>query len=353
MTGLYPEVAILVAAYNEADCVLEKVQNCFELDYPREKLVIHFVTDGSTDDSVRMLEAIDDIYVHHAPERKGKLAAVERAIKFVNSPIVVLTDANCLLNKAALKKIVRHYQDPKIGGVAGEKSIRKESTGSAAGSGEGLYWKYESWLKKTDSDLHSVVGAAGELFSFRRSLFEELPANTIIEDFILSMRIAMKGYKVVYEPGAVASELPSASIKEEWKRKVRICAGGFQSLRYLPGIWNPLQFGWLSIQFLSHRFLRWSVIPFLLPVMLIVLGVLSETSSFYMTLFVGVSTILATATGALLLADTVKVPKIMLIPGYIIMLNAAAYVGLFRYWKGTQQVTWEKAKRLDRKTQLN
>jgi cellulose synthase/poly-beta-1,6-N-acetylglucosamine synthase-like glycosyltransferase len=155
----------------------------------------------------------------------------------------------------------------------------------------------------------------------------------------------MKGYKVVYEPGAIASELPSASIKEEWKRKVRICAGGFQSLQYLPGVWNPFRYGWLSIQFLSHRFLRWSVIPFLIPVMLILLGVLAFSSSFYLILFSLSTAALIVASLALALADKISIPKILLVPGYILMLNAAAYFGLFRYWKGSQSVAWEKAKR--------
>jgi cellulose synthase/poly-beta-1,6-N-acetylglucosamine synthase-like glycosyltransferase len=352
MKEQFPEVAIVVAAYNEASCVIEKVQNCFELDYPAHKVKIHFVTDGSTDDTVYLLRQIDGVRVHHQDQRKGKLAAVERAMKFIDSPVVLLTDANCLLNRAALKKIVRHYENPHVGAVSGEKVIRKQTASSSA-SGEGFYWKYESWLKRVDSHILSVVGAAGEIFSFRRSLFEELPADTIIEDFVLSMRIAMKGYKVVYEPEALATEYASSSVREEWKRKVRICAGGFQSLNYLPGIWNPFQYGLLSILFLSHRYLRWSVIPFILPLLIIVSGILAFSSTLYLFIFILTMIVVTGAVAGLSVRNENKIPKVLLVPSYFLMMNAAAYVGLIRYWKGSQSAVWEKSKRYVEQFQTN
>lgn len=214
-----------------------------------------------------------------------------------------------------------------------------------AGTGEGLYWRYESWLKKVDSDLYSTVGAAGELFSFRRELFEQVPADTIIEDFVLSMRIAMRGYKVKYEPDASALETASASIEDEWKRKVRICAGGFQSLRYLPGICNPFRFGWLSILFLSHRFLRWAVVPFLLPLLLLVTALLAPSSDFYAAMLAIELAAIAMGIIGLLWRSKTSLSKLISIPGYILMMNAAAYAGLLRYLKGSQSVVWEKAKR--------
>lgn len=343
MSDRLPDVAVVIAAYNEKDCLPEKIQNCFELDYPADRVTFHFVTDGSTDHSEAMLSNLQGLVVHHSPERRGKLAAVERVVKKLQSEIIVLTDANCLLNTDALKQITKHYEDPRVGGVAGEKSVRRE--GSSSSQGEGLYWRYESWLKKIDSELNTVVGAAGELFSFRRILFEELPSDTIIEDFVLSMRIAMKGYRVVYEPKAVASEFASASIGEEWKRKVRICAGGFQALKYLPGILNPFRYGWLSIQYFSHRFLRWFVIPFVLPSLIILSALLATRSSFYLVLFIGELLALLAGTFALYASGRINVPKVLLIPGYLLMMNAAAYAGLARYLKGSQSSVWEKSKR--------
>jgi cellulose synthase/poly-beta-1,6-N-acetylglucosamine synthase-like glycosyltransferase len=242
--------------------------------------------------------------------------------------------------------MVRHYDDPTVGAVAGEKKIRKDFTqNSTAGAGEGIYWRYESWLKKMDSDLGSVIGAAGELFSFRNELFEILPADTIIEDFVLSMRIAMRGYRVVYEPNAYAIEAPSISIAEEWKRKVRICAGAFQAFNYLPQLWNPFKYGKLSFQYLAHRFMRWAVVPFLLPIIFLLTGILALQSEFYQALFVLESLGLVIALMGFLILDKIKVPKLLIMSTYVLMMNAAAYAGLIRYWRKNQNVAWEKARR--------
>ncbi len=338
-----PEVAIIIAAYNEANILPEKIENTLALAYPANKLKIHIVTDGSTDNSERVIRQHTYIHHHHTPARKGKLAAVQRIMPFVHSPIIILTDANCMLNVEAVANIVRHYKNEKVGAVAGEKRVR--NSGTKAGEGEGLYWRYESWLKKIDSDLYSTVGAAGELFSFRRNLYEELPANTIIEDFVLSMRIAMRGFKVVYEPNAYAAEEPSASLTDEWKRKVRICAGGFQSLAYLPGILNPFKYGMLSLLFISHRFLRWAVVPFLLPVLWLVTAVLATQSLFFSTMLVAESLALALGILGLVWKSKSVVAKPMVIAGYVLLMNAAAYAGLWRYLKGTQSVVWDKAQR--------
>ncbi|NBP70913.1 MAG: glycosyltransferase family 2 protein, partial [Cytophagia bacterium] len=169
--------------------------------------------------------------------------------------------------------------------------------------------------------------------------------DTIIEDFVLSMRIGMRGYKVKYEPNASALETASASMADEWKRKVRICAGGFQSLKYLPGICNPFRFGWLSILFLSHRFLRWAVVPFLLPLMLLVTTLLAYSSAFYAGMLVLELIAITMGIIGLLWRSKTAISKLITIPGYILMMNAAAYAGLFRYLKGSQSVVWEKAKR--------
>lgn len=342
----WPEVSLIIAAYNEADLILEKAYNSLQLNYPKEKLKIVFVTDGSNDGTPELLQTVAGVTVYHQPERKGKLAAVNRVIEEVESEIIVLTDANCLLNHDAIRNLVRHYQDEHVGAVAGEKKIRKDfAKSSTAGAGEGIYWQYESWLKKMDSDLNSVIGAAGELFSFRKSLYECLPPNTIIEDFVLSMRIAMKGYRVVYEPEAYAVEAPSVSIAEEWKRKVRICAGAFQAFQYLPHLWNPFQYGILSFQYVAHRFMRWAVVPFLIPVILILTGVLAVQSDFYEALFVLELFGVLLAGIGIVLADRIKIPKLVMISSYIMMMNAAAYAGLFRHWTKSQNVVWEKAKR--------
>jgi cellulose synthase/poly-beta-1,6-N-acetylglucosamine synthase-like glycosyltransferase len=339
-----PQVTLLIAAYNERDILMEKVRNTYALNYPADLMDIVFVTDGSTDGSEEMLFDLPLVRVFHLPKREGKLAAVNRVMEKVKSPIVVLTDANCMLNKEALHNIVRHYNDPKVGAVSGEKRIAAE--GNSSGKGEGLYWKYESLLKKMDSELYSVVGAAGELFSFRRELFVPLPSGTIIEDFVLSMDIAAKGYRVVYEPQAIAEEAPSANLKEEWKRKVRICAGGFQAIGVFSYLLRPARFSVLSFQFFSHRLLRWAVAPFLLP-LIFILSAWSAAQGivFYQYFFVVQLIAYGVAALGLLYTSQNQLPKLISIPFQFLMMNAAAYAGLIRFWRGSQSSVWEKAKR--------
>src|SRR5258708_653457 len=219
-----PRVTMLIAAFNEESFIVEKIKNTLTLDYPADLLSIFIVTDGSTDRTQEVVRQFHSVQLFHEPERKGKIHAVNRVMKFVKTPVVIFSDANTHLNREAIKNMVRHYQDEKVGGVAGEKRIFIKKEDNASGSGEGLYWKYESFLKGKDAEVYSVVGAAGELFSVRTFLFEEPAENMIIEDFYLSLKVAMKGYRFMYEPDAYAIENAASSVAEEWKRKVRISA---------------------------------------------------------------------------------------------------------------------------------
>ena len=180
--------------------------------------------------------------------------AINRVIPFVTTDFVVFSDANTLLNRDCIREIIQHYKDPTIGAVAGEKVVSDQSgEAGVAGAGEGLYWKYESFLKKMDARFYSVVGAAGELFSIRTALFEPVQKQVLLDDFIISMKICKKGYRVMYEPKAFATEAPSFSLKEEQKRKIRISAGGWQSVFMLKSLLNIFKYGRLSFQYISHR----------------------------------------------------------------------------------------------------
>lgn len=147
-SGYEPEVTLFIAAYNEKDFIAEKIKNCHELDYPPEKLHIMWVTDGSDDGTPEELKKYEDVKVYHLPERSGKIGAMNRGMKFVETPIAVFCDANTLLGKESIRRIVKLFSNPKVGCVSGEKRIFSKDKDSAAGAGEGLYWKYESTLKK-------------------------------------------------------------------------------------------------------------------------------------------------------------------------------------------------------------
>jgi cellulose synthase/poly-beta-1,6-N-acetylglucosamine synthase-like glycosyltransferase len=267
-------------------------------------------------------------------------------MKFVQTPFVVFCDANTLLNRQALRNIVKHYQDETVGGVAGEKRIFKKEEDNASGAGEGLYWKYESFLKKKDSDVYSVVGAAGELFSVRTELYEPPAENMIIEDFYLSLSIAAKGFRFIYEPDAFAVETASASVREEWKRKVRICAGGFQAMGKLRNLLNPFRHGILSFQYISHRVLRWTLAPLFLPIVLLSnMWLALNVSHFYTLLLSGQVAFLILAALGYWYRDKKIGIKGFFVPYYFLVMNMAVYAGFMRYRKGQQSVVWEKAQR--------
>lgn len=345
-TDEVPAVTLVIAAYNEEGFIEEKIRNTSELDYPANKLSVFIVTDGSTDRTAELVANNPSITHFHELARRGKIHAVNRIMKYVKTPIVVFSDANCYLNAEAIRNIVRHYADPKVGGVAGEKRVLLGSADNASGSGEGIYWKYESFLKRKDSEVYSIVGAAGELFSIRTQLFEEPPSDSIIEDFYMSMRIAQRGYRFIYEPDAIATESASASVAEEWKRKVRICAGGFQSMARLLPLLNPLTYGMLSFQYVSHRVLRWSLAPLALPLVFFSNVILLHTGVLFYKLLLVLQTLFYIFSGLGFLMRDKKIElKGFFVPYYFVVMNLSVYFGLARYLSGGQSVIWEKAKR--------
>lgn len=341
-----PGVTVLVAAYNEADFIEEKIKNCLQFDYPADKIHFLFVTDGSDDGTPDKVKQFPQVQLLHQPERRGKIAATNRAMPFVKTPIVVFTDANTVVNKETIRLMVRHYDDPKTGVVAGEKRIFVKEKDTASGAGEGIYWKYESKLKKWDSELYSVVGAAGELFSIRTALFEPVPSDTIVEDFFMTMSIAKKGYRIIYEPEACAMEGPSASVGEELKRKIRIAAGGMQAVARLATLLNPLKYGVLSFQYISHRVMRWTIAPLSLPILFLTNALLALNGSLFFKIFFALQALfyLLALVGFLLEQRKIKL-KVFFVPYYFFIMNYAVYAGFIRALKGSQSVLWERAKR--------
>ncbi|GAA4095188.1 glycosyltransferase family 2 protein [Mucilaginibacter panaciglaebae] len=342
-----PSCTLIVAAYNEEAFIEQKIQNTLELIYPDDRLKFIFVTDGSTDQTASIVSNYPQIIHLHNDLRMGKMAAVHRAKGIVDTDVIVFTDANTCLNAEAMVNICRHYANPKVGAVAGEKRVTTTQAADAT-AGEGFYWKYESKLKTWDSELYSVVGAAGELFSVRTELYQPVSSNAIIDDFMISMRIAEKGYKIVYEPEAYASETASEDVKEELKRKIRIAAGGLQSIIWLKSLLLPFKLPLLSFQYISHRVLRWTVVPFLM-ILVLILNILivwrGNTGVIYQLILLGQIVFYGTSIlGWVLMARQIKI-KIFFIPYYFSMMNYAVVRGIFRYLTGNQSAVWEKAKR--------
>jgi poly-beta-1,6-N-acetyl-D-glucosamine synthase len=346
-----PAVTFIVAAYNEERWIEAKIRNCLAFDYPADKIQFWFVTDGSADATPSLIEDFPVpenavIRLFHQPERRGKIAAVERVMPLVKTPVTIFTDANTGVNKQAIRRIVRHYLKANVGAVAGEKRIARAAASDATGAGEGIYWRYESKLKEWDARLHSAIGAAGELFSIRTELYRPVSHDTLIEDFVMTMHIAMQGFNIEYEPEAYAVEGQSAGIREELKRKIRIAAGGLQAAYRLRALLNPFRYGLLSFQYFSHRVLRWTLAPLALPVLFLLNILLARNGScvYQALLTAQILFYLLAALGWQFEQKKIRL-KILFIPYYFCMMNYAMYRGFFRLISGRQPVVWEKAKR--------
>ena len=329
-----PEVTLMVCAYNAEDIIAEKMANTHLLDYPADRLHLVWVTDGSTDNTNTLLSAYPEVEIVYSPERRGKAAALKHGIKEVKTEIVMMTDANTMLNPGAVREIVRLMQDPKVGCVSGEKKVMAKSDSDEAAQGEGLYWKYESTLKRLDGELYSAMGAAGELCVIRRQLMTDIPDDTLLDDFIISMEIVRTGYKIAYTSKAYAMEYGSADLHEESKRKRRIAAGGLQSCWRLRSLMNPLRYPVVAFQFVSHRVLRWTITPVclfaLIPLNTIL--VLSGEGIIYTVIWVLQILFYASAEAGL------RISK------YFVFMNLNVFRGMAYLFNNTSGM-WEKAKR--------
>ena len=339
-----PAVTLVVTAYNEVDGLEAKILNCLAQDYPAGKLHLLFITDGSYDNSGTVLARFPAVWHLHQSRRASKAMTENRAMRHVQTPFVVFTDCNTLLNPGAVRALVRHYADPRVGAVSGERRVLTDNR--ASGPGQRLYWRYESLLKRCGSDIHSLMGTAGELVSFRTALFRPLEADTILGDFIQSMRIVEAGYRVVYEPRAYALEPPPYSLKEELERMVRICAGGWQAMSRLPGLLRPWRQPVVSFLYLSHRVLRWSLTPLLLVLLLPLNATLAATKGGPYALLLALQAgFYAAAAAGGLLAAWGRPAGPLVGPLYFTLLNVAAFGGCRRFVSRTQPAACKKARR--------
>ena len=342
-----PTVSFIVAAFNEEEFIQKKIINSSEQNYPSDLIEFIFITDGSTDKTPDIIRKYPFIKLLHQPERKGKSAAINRAVQAATHDILIFSDANTILNKDACLNIAKHYQYKKIGGVSGEKKvISLADTPDNVSAGEGIYWKYESLLKKIDSDFYSVVGAAGELFSVRCNLYRPIPGNVILDDFVISLKTAQQGYQIIYEPTAYATELPSFSLKDEQKRKIRIAAGGFQAIGMLKSLFLFWKHPKLSFLYISHRLLRWTLSPLCLILAFIsnmILFIEADNPVFKILFIVQLCFYAMAAIAAFILPGS-RI-KILKLPYYFTFMNVSVVLGFFRFLSGNQSAIWEKAKR--------
>ena len=342
-----PTMTLMICAYNEQDVVKEKMQNTRALDYPKDKFRVMWVTDGSNDRTNELLKEYPEVDIVFSPERRGKTAALKHGLSELKTQYVAFTDANTMINSGAMKEIARLFMDKTVGCVSGEKRVAARKEGEMAAEGEGMYWRYESTLKKWDSELYSAMGAAGELYAIDPKLVREVPDNALLDDFMMSMYIVDEGKRIAYSPDAYAMEYGSADIHEESKRKRRIAAGGLQSIWWLRKMLNPLRQPLVAFQYISHRVLRWSVTPIAMVIMLAVNSMLVAMGAgtiYNIILALQMLLYLAALAGYIMNEHGHK-NKMLYTAYYFVFMNLNVFRGMAYLRTHSNSGAWEKAKR--------
>lgn len=342
-TDYLPAVTIVIPEYNEAAILAAKMENSLSINYPRDKLHIIVISDGSTDSSMEVLESFPTIEWVKQDSRQGKAAALNKAMSMVNTPIVIFSDANTMLNKDSIKYLVSHFADDNTGAVAGEKKVLHNS---GVGTAEGWYWIYESYMKRADASFYTVVGATGELFAMRTSLFKPIPDWIILDDLFLSLKVCLQGKRIAYEPKAFATEAPSISLADERNRKVRIASGAFQLLGLI-SLSDTFRIPKLGFQFFSRRWMRWVLSPIIVPLLYILNLILAvyHPSTVYDWLLVLHILFYLSAIIGLFMAKANNAFSLFTIPFYFLFMNYCMVRGWYSYMNHKETVLWKKAER--------
>ena len=339
---IYPEVSIIISAYNEEKYIEKKVRNTLELNYPKDKYEVLVVSDGSTDKTVEIaksIEAENYVFIEQV-ERRGKTSALNIALKYIKGKIVVYTDANVFMEADALMNLIEAFHDEVVGAVSSMVELKALDTGEPLG--ESAYMKYERYLQKKESSIYSMIGTDGGLFAVRRNLVPLIPENIILDDFFIVSNVLNKKYKIVYQESAVAYEFVPASVTQEFRRKTRIAAGGFQVLKYLEYLKHPAEYRAIFFFFVSHKLLRW-LTPFFMVLVFIENLFLIEITGYKILFFMQLLFYMLAITGYLY--KRTRNNMIVYIPYYFVMMNIAFLFGFTKYLFGEQKVTWQRVER--------
>jgi cellulose synthase/poly-beta-1,6-N-acetylglucosamine synthase-like glycosyltransferase len=337
-----PGVSLVFAAHNEAPVIADKMKNCAALDYPKELLEIVIGCDACDDGTPEAAQAygLSNVRVEDYRERSGKPGVLNKTIPAARHEIVVLSDANTMLDPDAVLLLARHFSDPQVGCVCGELRF---TTREGAVKSEGAYWRYEQILKFFESRMNMMVGANGGVFAIRRDLFEPLPKFAIIDDFLIAMQIRGRGYKVIYDPQAVAYEETGADARLEFQRRIRIGAGAYHAMRYTWPMLLPTA-GSVCFSYWSHKVLRW-VAPFALALALICAIALSFRPFYLVCALVGLAAAGLAWYGHREEIGGRKIGGLFAIPYYFLSMNLALMFGFFRFVSGAQTSIWRRTAR--------
>ena len=336
-----PTVSLVIPAYNEDAAIAGKLDNCLALDYPRDKLEVLVGSDGSDDRTVEIVKTFEDrgVILCDYQDRRGKPSVLNDSIARATGDIVILSDATTLVDPDAVRKIVRHFNDPKVGAVNGE--LRFVSPGEGH-QGEGLYWRYEVMIKFMENRLGVVLGSSGALCAVRKSVYRPIPPDCICDDFLITLNVTIDRHRAVYDPEARSSEETAAGVEMEGSRRERIGAGNFQALGPTARLLNPAR-GWVALCYPSHKIFKWITWAFMVLALLANIPLLGQT--LYLVLFILQLAFYATAlVGALGLRIPI-VSRIGRVTYYFVAMHVALFRGFVRYVRGTQKVAWQREHR--------
>jgi cellulose synthase/poly-beta-1,6-N-acetylglucosamine synthase-like glycosyltransferase len=335
-----PHVSLLIAAHNEEAVIDARVRNALATDYPAEKLEIVVASDGSSDATAAIVRryASRGVRLLHDPQRKGKAATINAVIPQLSGEIIVLSDANTDVDPAAIRRLAHWFADPAIGAVCGRLVLTDAATG---GNADGIYWRYETFLKRCEGRLGALLGANGAIYAIRRELFVPIPPTTIIDDFVIPLLSKLKnGGAIVYESSATACEETAPDVRSEFRRRARIGAGGFQAIGLLWRLSDPRR-GWIALAFVSHKVLRWCG-PFFMLGSAIASACLSRHAFYRQALMFQAGFYAVSLAGALWPARS---PRLLRVAQLFTGMNAALLVGFWRWWNGAQGATWQPTAR--------
>ena len=335
----YPTVSMIMSVYNEADVIRQKIENCLAIDYPESKVEILIGSDGSTDKTGEIVTSFNDKRLQFVPgdQRHGKPHTLNKLVALAKGDVLFFTDARQIMEKDALKKLVRHFQDTAIGCVSGELVYRKE--GSITGRGVDVYWRYEKHLREMESAVYSMIGATGAIYASRRSLFQPIPEDIILDDVYTPLIVVNKGCRAIFDREAVAYDIVAETPRDEHRRKIRTLSGNYQIFFRMSYMLNPFK-SRIAFQMISHKLLR-VIAPFFM-IFLFLANLMLLGRSGYMIAFFGQVMFYATAAFEAMFRKRIK--KIFGIPYLFCLLNYSALVGLWNYIFNKADVKWDKVR---------
>lgn len=337
-----PTISIMISAYNEERYIRKKIDNALSIDYPKEAVQVIVISDGSSDQTLEIANSFSDerLKVIEVVERKGKPNALNQGLELATGDILVFTDANVFFELSSIQALVKPFSDVDCGAVSGCVELVAMENGEPLG--EGAYMKYERFIQLHESSLHTMVGIDGGMFAIRHKYINKIPVNVILDDFYMAMRVIANNARIIYQPTAKAHELVPASVSQEFRRKTRIAAGGFQVLKYIEFLKQPFKHPKATFFFVSHKLLRWLSPFFLLSLLGFSAysnGVLIIDVFFWLQfIFYGLAVI-----G--LLAPALRNKTIIYVPYYFSAMNMACFIGFWRYLFGMQKVAWNRVER--------